>query len=87
MVDVFSYLGIQVSIDCNGTMTFKQQGLIQKILKYCDMKDCNSKCMPAATALLGMDANGARFNAKWDYVMEVCYFTFHQIAAMTYSMQ
>jgi len=70
-VDVFSYLGVQVSIDRNGIVTFKQQGLIQKILKYCGMEDCNSKWTPAATTPLGTDANGARFNANWDYTTAI----------------
>jgi len=69
-VDVFSYLGVQVSINCNGVVTFKQQGLIQNILTYCGMGDCNSKWMPAATTPLGMDAS-TRFNANWDYATAI----------------
>ncbi len=99
-VDVFSYLGIQVSIDCNGIVTFKQQGLIQKILKYCGMEDCNSKWMPAATTPLGTDANGARFNANWDYAMAIgmllylllnsrpdIQYLVHQSACFTHALQ
>ncbi len=70
-VDVFNYLGIQVSINCNGVVTFKQQGLIQKILKYCGMEDCNRKWTLAATTPLGTDTNGTRFNANWDYATAI----------------
>jgi len=70
-VDVFSYLGVQVTVDKTGTVTFKQQGLIQKVLKYCGMSDCNKKCTPAATTPLGMDTNGKRFDATWEYATAI----------------
>jgi len=70
-VDVFSYLGVQVSIDKNGTVTFKQEGLTQKILKYCGMQECNKKWTPAGTTPLGTDAKGQRFDAKWDYATAI----------------
>jgi len=70
-VDVFSYLGVQVTVDKTGTVTFKQQGLIQKVLKYCGMSDCNKKWTLAATKPLGTDANGKRFNATWEYATAI----------------
>jgi len=70
-VDVFSYLGVQVTHDKAGTVTFKQQGLIKKVLKYCGMEDCNKKWMPASTTPLGMDPNGKRFDATWDYATAI----------------
>jgi len=33
-VNMFSYLGVQVTVNKTGIVTFKQQGLIQKVLKY-----------------------------------------------------
>jgi len=70
-VDVFSYLGVQVSIAKNGIVTFKQEGLIRKILKYCGMQDCNKKWTPAGTTPLGTDAKGQRFDATWDYATAI----------------
>jgi len=70
-VDVFSYLGVQVSHNKAGIVTFKQQGLIQKVLKYCGMDDCNKKWMPASTTPLGTDLNGKHFNATWDFAMAI----------------
>jgi len=70
-VDVFSYLGVQVTIDKQGVVTFRQQGLTQKILKYCGMDECNKKWTPASTVPLGTDLNGQRFDAKWEYATAI----------------
>jgi len=37
IVDVFSYLGVLVSINKNGTVTFKQEGLIKR---YSSTAEC-----------------------------------------------
>jgi len=97
-VDVFSYLGVQVSHDKAGIVTFKQQGLIQKVLKYCGMDDCNKKWMLASTTPLGTDLNGKRFDATWDYATAIgmllylslnsrpdIQYTVHQCARFTHS--
>jgi len=70
-VDVFSYLGVQVTHDKAGTVTFKQQGLIKKVLKYCGMEDCNKKWTPSSTTPLSTDPNGKRFDATWDYATAI----------------
>jgi len=70
-VDVFSYLGVQVTVDRSGTVTFIQQGLIHKVLKHCGMQDCNKKWTPASTIPLGTDPNGQRFDATWDYAAAI----------------
>jgi len=70
-VDVFSYLGVQVTVNRSGTVTFKQQGLTQKVLKYCRMQDCNKKWTLASTILLGTDTNGPHFDATWEYVTTI----------------
>jgi len=53
-VDVFSYLGVQVKVKQTGMVTFKQAGLILKVLKYCGMEECNKKWTPASMMPLGM---------------------------------
>jgi len=68
---VFSYLGVQVEVERTGTVTFKQGGLIKKVLKYCGMDDCNKKWTPASTTPLGTDPNGKRFDAKWEYATAI----------------
>ena len=70
-VDVFSYLGVQVTIDKAGVVTFLQPGLIKKVLKYCGMSDCNKKWTPAGTEPLGTDANGPLPNATWEYATAI----------------
>jgi len=40
-VNVFSYLGVQVTIDKAGVVTFLQPSLIKKVHKYCRMSNCN----------------------------------------------
>ncbi len=52
-------------------VTFKQEGLIKKVLKYCGMEDCNKKWTPASTTPLGMDPNSQRFDAKWEYATAI----------------
>jgi hypothetical protein len=43
-----------------------QKGLIEKILKHCNMTDCNTKSTPA-NQTPGTDANGPAFDKSFDY--------------------
>jgi hypothetical protein len=69
---VFSYLRVELSIDRgNGNVTFKQTGLIDKVLRYTKMTECNAKPTPAATTPLGTDSKGPARQEEWDYATAV----------------
>jgi hypothetical protein len=71
-VDVFNYLGVELTLDNRtGNVTFLQTGLIDKVLKYCRMTDCNTKSTPAASTPLGTDANGKHRQEDWDYATAI----------------
>jgi len=67
---IFSFID-EVTVNKTGIVTFKEEGLIQKVLKYCGMSDCNKKWTPVATMPLGTDVNGKRFDATWDYATAI----------------
>jgi hypothetical protein len=66
--DVFAFLGVKIIKDKTyGKIELRQNGLIDKILCTCKMIDCNRKATPRNTTPLGMDANGEKCEADWDY--------------------
>ena len=57
--EISAFLGIQIDKNPEtGTFTLTQTGLIQKILKYTGLEDCNSDKTPANTTALGSDIDG-----------------------------
>lgn len=96
---VYAFLGVDVMTDKErGTITLRQTGLIDKILKTCNMENCNTKATPCNVEPLGTDANGKRCEAEWDYasvvgmLMYLCsnsrpdiQFAVHQCARFTHS--
>jgi hypothetical protein len=96
---VYSFLGIDVAPDAEtGEVVLRQTGLIQKLITYCNMTDCNTKATPAATTPIGTDAAGEDFNEEWNYAsavgmaMYLCsntrpdlQFAVHQCARFTHS--
>jgi hypothetical protein len=66
--DAFTFLGVELKSHEDGTVEFLQKGLIEKILKHCNMTNCNTKTMPAnQTPSLGTDADGPAFDRSFDY--------------------
>jgi hypothetical protein len=65
--DAFTFLGVQLKTHDDGTVEFLQTGLIDKILKHCNMTECNTKSTPANQTPLGTDANGPSFDKSFDY--------------------
>ena len=73
--NVYSYLGIEVEMEKNGTnvkeIILKQQGLIKKILKETNMQECNTKDTSANEKVLGSNQAGDPFKERWDYASVV----------------
>jgi hypothetical protein len=65
--DAFTFLGVELRTHDDGTVEFLQKGLIEKILKHCNMLECNTKSTPANQTPLGSDANGPNFDRSFDY--------------------
>ena len=66
--DLASYLGIAFSRDkTRGTITLKQVGLIDKILKATGMEDCNPTWTPATTTPLGQCKGSTKAKEAWSY--------------------
>jgi hypothetical protein len=65
--DAFTFLGVQLKTHDDGTVEFLQTGLIEKILKHCNMTECNTKSTPANQTPLGTDSNGPAFDRSFDY--------------------
>jgi hypothetical protein len=65
--DAFTFLGVELKSHDDGTVEFLQKSLIAKILKSCNMTDCNSFSTPANQTPLGTDINGAPFDCSFDY--------------------
>jgi hypothetical protein len=60
--DAFTFLGVELKHHDDGTVEFLQKGLIEKILKHCNMQECNTKSTPANQTPLGTDASGPSFD-------------------------
>jgi hypothetical protein len=70
--DVFAFLGVEVKKDVDsGKVTLIQKGLIQKLIKYCEMEDCNYKSTPAGSVPLSHDIHGEPFDENWGYANAV----------------
>jgi hypothetical protein len=65
--DAFTFLGVELKSHDDGTVEFLQKGLIEKILKNCNMTNCNTKATPANQTPLGTDADGPAFDRSFDY--------------------
>jgi hypothetical protein len=65
--DAFTFLGVELRPHDDGTVEFLQQGLIEKILKHCNMMECNTKSTPANQTPLGSDTSGPLFDRSFDY--------------------
>ena len=68
--EVGDFLGIRIERDSNG-FHLSQPGLINKAIEETGMQDCNATKTPASTVPLHMDANGERFDEKWEYSVVV----------------
>jgi len=67
-VDVFSYLGVQILINKTGIVIFNERTQNLQILWNARPQQ---KWTLASTTLLGMDAKGQWFDAKWDYATTI----------------
>jgi hypothetical protein len=65
--DAFTFLGVELKTHSDGTVEFLQKGLIEKILKSCNMTECNTKSTPANQTPLGTDIDGPPFDHSFDY--------------------
>jgi hypothetical protein len=65
--DTFTFLGVELKTHSDGTVEFLQKGLIEKILKSCNMTECNTKSTPANQTPLGTDVDGPPFDRSFDY--------------------
>jgi hypothetical protein len=65
--DVYAFLGVEVIRLPGGVVELKQSGLIAKILKTCDMENCNTKTTPCNQVPLGEDRNGSNVTGKFEY--------------------
>jgi hypothetical protein len=70
-MDAYAFLGVDVKPGENGTKVLTQKGLTDKLVKYCQMQDCNSKGTPASSVPLSTDATGKPFDESWDYASAV----------------
>jgi hypothetical protein len=60
--EISVFLSIQIKRDeYNCSFTLTQEGLIQKVIDYCKMQDCNLTNMSANTAPFGLDKDGDRW--------------------------
>ena len=65
--DLFHFLGIDVKQDPETKkVTLTQLVLIENVLTYVGMSDCNTKAVPAQKMPLGTNANGESFDEEWD---------------------
>jgi hypothetical protein len=65
--DVYAYLGVDLKRNSDGTITFTQKGLVDKILRTVGLQDCSPRATPCNTEPLGSDAKGARHSESWSY--------------------
>ena len=61
--NLFHFLGIDIKQDSETKkVTLTQFGLIEKVLAYVGMSDCNKKAVPEQKLPLGTKANGESFD-------------------------
>jgi hypothetical protein len=97
--DVFAFLGVEVTKDKGtGEVELRQLGLIDKVLKYCGMSECNTKATPCGVEPLHADKDGQPCQEKWSFAAAVgmlmylssnsrpdTQFAVHQCARFTHS--
>jgi hypothetical protein len=64
--NIFGFLGIEIQRR-GQDFELTQKGLIDKVIKYCNMENASPKPTPAATTPLGTDKFGEPFNEEWSY--------------------
>lgn len=65
-----AFLGIKIARK-DGKFELTQPSLIQQVIDYVGMKDCNLATTPATSQPLGSDVQGERFNESWSYASAV----------------
>jgi hypothetical protein len=70
------FLGISIDRgpDCIGSIHLTQKGLIQKVINYTGMEDCNPNWTPAIQVALGSDADSSEKHEdcyKWSYATAI----------------
>ena len=64
----FAFLCVSITPDpVTKILRLNQTGLIEKILKYTGMPDCNTQGSPAISSPLGTDATGSYRKNIWNY--------------------
>jgi hypothetical protein len=70
--DFTEYLGIKIEERSDGSRVMSQAGLIQKVIEYTGLQDCNPNYVPAVLKTLGSDPEGEPFsNKEWNYASAV----------------
>ena len=70
--DVFAFLGVEiVPPNRDGKIELRQTHLIDKILKTCNMENCNTKATPCNKEPLGTNADGPPPIGRFDYAQVV----------------
>ena len=69
--DVYAFLGVEIHRQEDGSIEMKHQGLIDKVLLTCGMKNCNTKATPCNSDPLGTDVNGVPVTGKFEYASAV----------------
>jgi Reverse transcriptase (RNA-dependent DNA polymerase) len=69
--DIYAFLGVEVTRKPEGEIEMTQKGLIEKILKTCNMMDSNPKKTPCNLTPLGADLEGADPTGRFDYASVV----------------
>lgn len=69
--DIFAFLGVEVVRHKDGDVELRQLGLIDKVLKYCGMSECNKKATPCGLEPLHTDKNGPACQETWSYAAAV----------------
>ena len=68
---MYAFLGVQVNKNASGKIQFQQVGLINLILKHCNMSECNAKAIPCEATPLGTDAQGKVIQDRWNYASAI----------------
>lgn len=70
--DFNEYLGIKIDELDHGTRVMTQKGLIQKVISYTGLQDCNPNWVPAVQKTLSSDPDGELYdNQEWNYASAV----------------
>ena len=62
-----AFLGIKIEQRQQNEFYLSQPGLINKVLKVAEMKDCNPNKTPTTLEQLGPDVDGKKMDERWDY--------------------